>query len=262
MRTFCLTRLMNCRMNEMTKWKKRMLMLVIVLVICVGAYSIKLYLSIHAAMKDIHKPLVKSEAIVAPIKKQNNTEVTQPFSVLLLGVDERKGDVGRSDTMIVVTVNPKQQSLKMLSIPRDTRAQIVGNNTVEKINHAYARGGIPMTIASVEKLLNLPIDYYVKVNMEGFLQIIDVLEGITVHNDVALTAGNHVFPVGQITLNAEQALVFSRIRYEDPRGDFGRQVRQRQIIEAILNKANSVSLLWKIEPIVEQLKDEIGRAHV
>ena len=65
----------------------------------------------------------------------------------MLGVDEREGDSGRSDTMIVLTVNPNQNSIKMLSIPRDTRTEIVGHGTTDKINHAYAFGREEMSIA-------------------------------------------------------------------------------------------------------------------
>lgn len=129
--------------------------------------------------------------------------------------------------MIVATVNPDLGTIKMLSIPRDSRVDIVGNNTTEKINHAYARGGISMTINTVEQLLSIPIHYYVAVNMEGFLSIIDVVNGIEINNDMDLAHGKYSFPKGKITLNGDEALVFSRIRYGDPRGDFGRQVRQK-----------------------------------
>ncbi|MEG0386351.1 MAG: LCP family protein, partial [Solibacillus sp.] len=128
-----------------------------------------------------------------------------PFSVLLLGIDERENDTGRTDTMIVVTVNPDLGTMKMLSIPRDSRVEIVGNGTTEKINHAYARGGIPMTIATVEEALDIPIDFYVAVNMEGFLSIIDVLGNIQVNNDMELIRNEYSFPEGNISLNGEEA---------------------------------------------------------
>ena len=181
----------------------------------------------------------------------------EPFSVLLMGVDERENDVGRTDTMIVVTVNPDLGTMKMLSIPRDSRVEIVGNGTVEKINHAYARGGIPMTIDTVEKALNIPIDFYVSVNMEGFLSIIDELGGVEIENDMDLQHQGYTFPKGTVNLTGEEALVFSRIRYEDPRGDFGRQIRQKQLIEALLNKAKNPSILLKVDDIFEVLGDNV-----
>lgn len=145
----------------------------------------------------------------------------------------------------------------MLSIPRDARVEIIGNNTVEKINHAYARGGIPMSIATVENILNIPIDYYVAINMEGFLQIIDVLGGVTVNNDLDLSHRQYSFPKGEVTLDGEEALIFTRIRYEDPRGDFGRQLRQKQLIQAIAEKAASPSTLFKLNDIFDVLGDNV-----
>lgn len=180
-----------------------------------------------------------------------------PFSVLLLGIDERDNDTGRTDTMIVVTVNPDKGTMKMLSIPRDSRVEIVGNNTTEKINHAYARGGIPMSIATVENVLDIPIDFYVAVNMDGFLSIVDVLGDIEVNNDMDLVFRDYSFPKGEIHLNGEEALIFSRIRYEDPRGDFGRQIRQKQLIEALLGKAKNPSILLKMDGIMDVVGENI-----
>ena len=180
-----------------------------------------------------------------------------PFSVLLLGIDERDNDTGRTDTMIVVTVNPDEGTMKMLSIPRDSRVEIVGNNTTEKINHAYARGGIPMTIATVENVLDIPIDFYVAVNMDGFLSIVDVLGDIEVNNDMDLVYRDYAFPKGEIHLDGEEALIFSRIRYEDPRGDFGRQIRQKQLIEALLSKAKNPSILLKMNGVMDVMGENI-----
>ena len=183
--------------------------------------------------------------------------ISEPFSVLMLGIDERENDSGRSDTMIVLTVNPKEGTVKMLSIPRDTRTEIIGNNTTEKINHAYARGGIEMSIDTVESLLDIPIDYHVTVNMEGFLSVVDTIGGITINNDMDLQFRQYHFPLGEVTLSGEEALVFSRIRYEDPRGDWGRQIRQRQLIEALMAEAKNPQILLELTEIFDVLGDNI-----
>ncbi|WP_317951459.1 LCP family glycopolymer transferase, partial [Rossellomorea marisflavi] len=145
-----------------------------------------------------------------------------PFSVLLLGVDERAGDKGRSDTMIVVTVNPHEKTTKMLSIPRDTLVDIVGRGTRDKINHAYAFGGVEMSMDTVEEFLDIPIDYYAKINMEGFKDIVNAVGGVTVNNDFTFSSGGYTFNEGQLSLNGEKALAYTRMRKQDPRGDFGR----------------------------------------
>ena len=145
----------------------------------------------------MHQPIERE------LSEKRIEEVTfkkkEPFSVLILGVDERKGDRGRSDTMIVLTVNPNQNSIKMLSIPRDTRTEIVGHGTEDKINHAYAFGGIEMSMATVEDFLNIPIDYYLQINMEGFKDIVDSVGGVTVNNDLDFTVDGKHFPKGIIS---------------------------------------------------------------
>ncbi|MFE6169697.1 LCP family protein [Viridibacillus arvi] len=243
---------------EDKKWYKQKkyqitLGIVLLLVFGVAGYAFSLYNSFNSALDNMHEPINKTD------KRENDVSIKKqdPFSVLLLGVDERANDSGRSDTMIVMTVNPKEGSVKMLSIPRDTKTEIVGNGTVEKINHAYARGGAEMAIATVENFLDMPIDYYVKVNMEGFKDIIDTLNGVTVVNDMDLTYKNYHFPKGEIELNGKEALIFSRIRYEDPRGDFGRQIRQKQLIQAVLDKGTNLSSLLKIDDILGNLGDNI-----
>jgi polyisoprenyl-teichoic acid--peptidoglycan teichoic acid transferase len=220
-----------------------------------GAYGFTVYKSLTDAVETMHEPIERK-------KSEKRTEVItlekrDPFSVLMLGVDEREGDKGRSDTMIVLTVNPEKNSVKMLSIPRDTRTEIIGRGTVDKINHAYAFGGIEMSMDTVENFLDIPIDYYMKVNMEGFKDIVDAVGGITVNNDLDFTSGGVHFPKGQITLDGEKALIYTRMRYEDPRGDFGRQIRQRQIIQGVIDKGASVSSLTKFDDIFEALGKNI-----
>src|SRR5690606_11033480 len=104
------------------------------IVIGIGVYLFSIYNSFTNTMDEIHEPLDR------PISDMRVDEVKlsekDPFSVLLLGVDEREGDRGRSDTMVVLTVNPDEKTTKMVSIPRDTYTEIVGRGTNDKINHA------------------------------------------------------------------------------------------------------------------------------
>ena len=214
-----------------------------------GIYVGMVYQSLKGAIHTMQGTEHKSEKRTEDITFKNK----DPFSLLILGVDERKNDRGRSDTMIVMTVNPTQKSIKMLSLPRDTRTEIVGHGTTDKMNHAYAYGGIPMAINTIETYLDIPIDYYVKMNMEGFQEIVEAVGGITVENDMNLSHGGFTFPKGTLTLDGKEALIYARIRKEDPRGDFGRQMRQRQVIQAIMKKGASLSSLTNYRAIFEAL---------
>ncbi|MBH9966605.1 LytR family transcriptional regulator [[Bacillus] enclensis] len=220
-----------------------------------GAYAYSVYHSLNSAVETMHEPIKrdKSDKRTEEVKFQER----DPFSVLLMGVDERKNDKGRSDTMIVLTVNPDTKSVKMLSIPRDTLTDIVGHGTRDKINHAYAFGGVEMAMDTVEEMLDIPIDYYVQINMEGFEDIVNAVGGITVNNDLSFDAGGYSFPEGQVDLNGKKALAYTRMRYDDPRGDFGRQIRQRQIIQGIISEGASVKSLWKFDDIFDALGSNV-----
>lgn len=188
-----------------------------------------------------------------PVKMKN----LDPFTVLVLGVDQREHDRGRSDTMIVITVNPAKESILMFNIPRDTRTEIVGHGTVDKINHAYAFGGVDMSIQTVENFIDYPIDYYAKVNMEGFARIIDMIGGVEVDNPFAFDYEGHAFAQGHLVLNGTDALKYSRMRYDDPRGDFGRNTRQRDILQEIMNNAMSVSNVTHLHSMLGELGDSV-----
>ncbi|MFJ7858049.1 LCP family protein [Peribacillus sp. NPDC097206] len=223
--------------------------ILLILFIGGGAYAASVYQSLLGAVNTMKGTEHKTDKRVEDItfKKQD------PFSLLILGVDERKNDSGRSDTMIVMTVNPKKESIQMLSLPRDTRTEIIGRGTTEKMNHAYAYGGITMAINTVESYLDIPIDYYVKMNMQGFQDIVNSVGGITVNNDMTLVYKKYSFAKGNIDLNGKEALIYSRIRKEDPRGDYGRQMRQRQVIQAVIKKGASLSTLTNYDDILDAI---------
>jgi polyisoprenyl-teichoic acid--peptidoglycan teichoic acid transferase len=237
------------------KWLKVAGIILLAILVAVGVYAYTVYNSLTNAVDTMHEPIDRkqSDKRTEPVE----LEEKDPFSVLMLGVDEREGDKGRSDTIIVLTVNSNNNSVKMLSIPRDTRTEIVGKGFDDKINHAYAFGGVPMAMDTVENFLDIPIDYYVQINMEGFKDIVDSVGGVTVQNDLDFSVGNYDFPIGEITLNGEEALSFSRMRYEDPRGDFGRQTRQRQIIQAVIKEGASLSSLTNFSSIFSALGNNV-----
>jgi len=166
-----------------------------------------------------------------------------PFSVLILGIDsDFPGDPGRSDTIMIATVNPNEGTTYLVSIARDTRTLMVGLDFDDKINHAYAFGGAEMSINTVQHFLNIPIDFYATLDMGGFGSLVDAIGGIQVYNDtVAFSLDGHTFPLGYVDLNGDEALAYARMRLEDPQGDFGRQQRQRAIIGAMVSEMAGVT---------------------
>ncbi|MFJ7991206.1 LytR family transcriptional regulator [Peribacillus frigoritolerans] len=235
-------------------WLKVVGIIVLLFILAGGAFAYSIWNSLTKTVDTMHTPIDRTTD-----KRTKDLALSdqEPFSMLMLGVDERDGDKGRSDTMIVLTVNPQKKSVKMLSIPRDTRTEIVGHGTQDKINHAFAFGGAKMSMDTIENFLDIPIDYYMKINMEGFKDIVDAVGGVTVQNDLDFTYEGVHFAKGSINLNGEDALKYSRMRYDDPNGDYGRQSRQRAIIEAVIKEGASLSSLTKYDDVFDALSKNI-----
>ena len=188
---------------------------------------------------------------------------SDPVSVLLLGIENYtdENDHGRSDTIMVATFNPDQQTMKLVSIPRDTLVNIPDYKE-DKINHSYSIGGKEKVIETVEEFLNIPIDYYATVNFKGFTNIIDSVGGVTVEvpfdfNDINRNWDRFYFYEGTQKLSGEEALVYARMRKQDPRGDFGRNERQRQIVTGVIDRLSSPKTLLKIDDIASEIGGNI-----
>ena len=241
-------------MKKMKKRKKWPWVIAIISLI-IGGFALNVYFDLASTLKGMYKPIDRE---LSEKREEGITLAEQdPFSVLILGVDEREGDKGRSDTMIVMAVNPKLKTTKMVSIPRDTYTEIVGHGTTDKLNHAYAFGGIQMSMNSVENLLDIPIDYVMEVNMEGFQTIVDAVGGVSVDNPFDFTQDSIHYAAGDITLDGKEALSYVRMRKDDPNGDFGRQNRQKQVIEGVLHEGTTVKSLLKYRSVFDALGDNV-----
>ncbi|WFA04796.1 LytR family transcriptional regulator [Bacillus sp. HSf4] len=242
---------------EKRKKKRKILYTIIALiavfVLSTGGYAYYLWNKAASTVASIHESIDKSKKREQNVSIDNN----DPFSVLIMGVDERKNDKGRADSLIYMTVNAKTKTTEMVSIPRDTYTEIVGKGTHDKINHSYAFGGVQMTVDTVENFLDVPVDYFIKVNMESFRDVVDTLGGITVNSTFAFSYDGYSFSKGKISLNGNEALAYTRMRKQDPKGDFGRQNRQRQVIEGIINKGANISSITKFSDMFNVVEKNV-----
>lgn len=169
----------------------------------------------------------------------------KPVSILLLGTDTGalgRTERGRTDTIMLMTLNPKKKTTTIVSLPRDMKVNLPGypEYSPSKINAVYTYGGVKETINTVQKQFNVPVDYYLLVNMGGLKKAIDQVGGVEVTSPLSFSFGGDTFKKGQhYHLTGAQALNFSRMRHEDPKGDYGRQERQRLVIAALLKKSVS-----------------------
>jgi LCP family protein required for cell wall assembly len=184
--------------------------------------------------------------------------------ILLLGVDERPWlqDVGRSDTMLAVLLNPSTQQAAVLSVPRDMRAEIPGHGQ-QRINAAYSLGerdeigGAELCRQTVEQLLGVPLEYYVTVNFEGFQHIVDLLGGVDIDVEKRMKYDDnwghlHInLQPGLQHLNGEQAMGYVRYRLDS---DYERMRRQREFLQAMADqtiRARNLLRLLRVVPEIE-----------
>ncbi|GGB57593.1 transcriptional regulator LytR [Lentibacillus populi] len=243
------------RKKPRRRWLKISLAVILILVLGVGAYAYSIY---HNAKETVNEKMHKQVTSIDPGASKKKIGKQKPLNILLLGVDKRKGDNGRSDALMVLSLDPKANKMQLISIPRDTRTEIVGKGSMDKINHAYAFGGTDMSVATVENFLGVELDYYVEMNMKGLSEMVDAVGGITLNNELDwydegyYKKGYH-FSKGEISLNGPQTMGYVRMRHLDPNGDFGRTKRQRKVIEAIVDKGASVASVTKIDDMIDVL---------
>ncbi|MBF0705634.1 LCP family protein [Alkalihalobacillus hwajinpoensis] len=242
---------------------RRLLTFVLLIVLVLIGYGAYLAYNAYDAASGSYQGLSRGEK--SALRDAEVAVTKDPISILIMGIEDYStgGDNGRTDTLMVATVDPDSKKVKLLSIPRDSRVEIVGKGIEDKITHAHAYGGTEMTINTVENFLNIPIDYYVKVNFEGFKDVIDEIGGITVdvpfdfiaHTDVP--GGRATFTEGPMNLDGTEALAYARMRKDDPRGDFGRSDRQKQVIKAAMDEVSTASGLLKLDDIAQHIGNNI-----
>jgi LCP family protein required for cell wall assembly len=204
-----------------------------------------------------------------------NYEKKERVNILLLGIDKRPDDtLARTDTMIVVTVDPNGKSAGMLSIPRDLYVPIPGYEGEDRINKAYylgekddyPGGGPALAMKTIQNNLGIPIHFYAQIDFNGFREIVDTLDGIDVF--VEETIDDPTYPdenygynpfyieAGQHTLNGHDALRYARTRHTAG-SDFSRAKRQQQVLLAIRDKALQLNMIPKIPELWDTLSDSI-----
>lgn len=258
---------MNRRVYVVTKKKKKkkklrkfILTPLILLLLVGGTYASSLYLKAEQVVNSSFESLDGSELSAAVVDK-----TVKNISVLFIGIDdsETRTSMGatRSDALILATYNKEANSIKLVSIPRDSYVYVPETEEYTKINHAYAYGGAKATVETVENLLDIDVDYYVRMNFYAFIDIVDALGGVTIDVPYDLTEmdssdmGTITLEAGTQKLDGEEALAFARTRKMD--NDMERGKRQQQLIEAIISKATSAQSLTKYSEVLEAIGDNM-----
>lgn len=198
---------------------------------------------------------------ITPEREEEYSELTGIINILLIGADYNEVGIseGRSDTIMLVTLDMEEQDIFVMSVPRDTYAQVEGHGKT-KINHAFAYGGVKLLTDSVENLLGIPIDYYAATNFAGFEAVIDAMGGIDIEVDKDMdhqTYYDHIkLEKGFQHLDGKQALQFVRYR-QDKMGDLKRVERQQLFMQAVIEKLTSAQGILSLPAVASAAFDMV-----
>ena len=220
------------KLKKMALWQKILLSLFVLLLVSVGGA----YFYIHNLLDKTEKVEINEENLgITPENKELAVKNKGVINIALFGVDAQEGKTGRSDAIMILTIDKDHDKIKLSSIMRDSYTDINGRGK-DKITHAYAFGGPELALNTINKNFNLSIDKFITVNFTTLPKIVDKIGGI----EMNLTEGDLKYmkysnlSTGKNTLNGAQALSYARIRYDG--GDQRRTERHRNVITAIFNK--------------------------
>lgn len=237
-----------------SKMKRSILIIAVLLVTMMVAAAAASYFAVAGLDQSKHS------IGLAPVQKKIN--------ILVLGVNQRRNDIGRSNVTCVLTIDTVTKNVSMLWVPRDSRVKISGNGW-NKIGHAYSYGGHQLSEQTVSDLLGIPIDYYVAVNMDGFKKVIDALGGVDINvakrmyyydpYDEGEVDNNGLIDLkpGMQHMDGNTALQYVRFRH-DEMGDIGRIERQQNFAKALLAQLASPAIITKIPDIISEVNAAIS----
>lgn len=248
--------------NKKSKTKKRkvlkiILIIIIVLVVIVAGIAAAGFTYIYNLLGKMDQEEINLNAI--SIDEAVADELSEYRNIALFGIDSRADNYGRgnrSDCIIIASINNKTNDIKLVSVYRDTYLLLTGRN-LDKVTHAYSYGGPELAVSTLNANLDLNIEEYVTVNFDAVVDAVDAIGGITMpitseevkyintyideNNRVTGHNSSHITTAGTYHLDGVQALAYSRIRYTSG-GDYKRTERMRDVLEAMLKKAKSLSV--------------------
>lgn len=251
------------RMKQKRKMKKRtkfILIPIIIAFLSVLTYAGVIFVKANMMLTDSYEDDGRGKSA---LRKSAVDPKFDNVSILIMGIDasEKRENVAsdsRTDALMLATLNKDDKSIKLLSIPRDSYVYLPSEGYSTKINHAHAHGGTKGAVETVENLLDVPVDYYVKVNFEAFIDIVEALNGIDIDVPYEFKEQDskdrpnriHLQP-GMQRLNGEEALALARTRKLD--NDIERGKRQQEIVKSIMDRAVSLDSLLKYDKMIEAI---------
>lgn len=219
--------------------------------LAVMAFDLFMAEEVENSLQRSYKSLEGSQA-PDPVMLQS-----KPFSVMLLGSDQRENEPARSDTMIYAVVRPKESKVLLISVPRDTYTDIIGRGSKDKITHAFAFGGHQMAKDTMEAFLDQRIDYYASINFQGLKDVVDAMGGVAlpIGKDIVNKGRDHekfTIEANKPIYNGEEALNYVRYREDS---DFNRAKRQQVFLDVAAKRLRQPDQIGKVPELIEIMGD-------
>lgn len=253
------SRLETKRARRKIRWG-RVFLLLFLLFAFVAAFAGAAYYTYNK----VTAPASTGRAAVAA--KNSDDKLANRINILVLGVDdgdtETPGAPKRSDTMILASIDPAAGAVSLLSIPRDTRVSIPGRSGQDKIAHAFAYGGPELAVRTVSDLLAVPVNYYLVLNWQGFIKIVDILGGVGLYVEKDM---NYDDPYANLSIHLQKGYQYldgakagQYIRYRhDELGDIGRVQRQQRFLRAMTDEMFQVGIIFKLPALTSTLREYV-----
>lgn len=240
----------NTRVGKRKKRNKAMRIfwsVLAVILVAIGGFALYEYNTVKNAADTAYRSGGLGDAENG--SKNSVISNSKPIAILLMGTDTGalgRTYKGRTDSIMVAVLNPKTKKTTLVSFERDQQVNLPDypENSPSKLNAAYAYGNAKELAKVLKKYYNIPINAYVLINMGGLKTIVNKVGGVDIAPILSFSYEGYTFTKGKTThMDGAKALAYSRMRYDDPEGDYGRQKRQRQVLSALLKKAESATTL-------------------
>ena len=232
----------------------------------IAASSLMFYAGFNFNHFNFNETSDKQSAIIQTVENKKTSILAndnERVNIMLMGVDERNEDVGRSDTLMVASLDANQDTVSLLSIPRDTRVKIKRHG-YDKINAAYAYGGESLSKSTVESFLGIDINHYVIVNTNSFSKMIDAIGGVDIDVEKRMFYEDPWDDNGGLVIDLKPGLqhmdgdtAITYVRYRDEEGDAGRVRRQQRFMRACFEKLSDPSMVMKLPEIIKEARNAI-----
>lgn len=238
----------------MKKLNKIITIILIILIIFILSFVGYIYYILSSVSPNVNE----NDKNYLPAKEM---DWNKKINILLVGIDARYEDeMSRSDTNLLLSIDPKNKKIVIISLPRDTFVELPGYEGYQKLAHAHSYGGVPLLIKTVENLLGIEIPFYVEVNFEGFTKMIDLIGGVTIEVEKDMNYESYLGDVkihlkkGLQHLNGEKALMYVRFRMDET-ADIGRMERQQKFLKALIEQSLKIENTIRLQKVLIELKN-------